>query len=95
MLSIFIQPHDCLCFLKVVAKFREEVARDIQDSRFTVPRDLSNVKPLDCLIMVCLYVDMGLSENNIPNYSHLMGIMIIITIGYRGTLFSDISIFMS
>lgn len=57
VLSIFIQHYDCLCFLKVVAKFREEVARDIQDSRFTVPRDLSNVKPLDCLIMVCLYVD--------------------------------------
>ena len=35
--------------------------------------------------------DVGLSENvgYIPNDSHLIGIMIMKTIGFRGTLFSD------
>ena len=41
-------------------------------------------KTLRSSIRVCLKI------GYIPNYSHLIGIMISKTIGFRGTLFSDI-----
>ena len=59
---------------------------------------LSSPVDFGVVLVILLYqkpcIDMGMSEMGYtPNYSHLVGIMII-TIGCRGTLFSDKAIFL-
>ena len=57
------------------------------------------VFPLQGLILWCFTINITttiwvcLKIGYIPNYSHLIGIMISKTIGFRGTLFSDTPIF--
>ena len=49
----------------------------------TIPSRLSGKNDIVLPTWVCLKI------GYIPNYSHLIGIMISKTIGFRGTLFSD------